>query len=52
MNKLYYNRYMDSVQFGRRIEYVNRVMYLSDFAKEIRLTDIYSIIRRDYDNAV
>lgn len=52
MNKLYYDRYMDSVEFKRRTEYVNRVMYLSDFAKEIRLTDVYSIIRRDYDNAV
>ncbi len=52
MNKLYYNRYVDSVEFQRRTEYVNRVMYLSDFAKEIRLTDVFSIIRRDYDNAV
>lgn len=52
MNKLYYNRYIDSVPYQRRTEYVNRVMYLSDFAKEIRLTDVFSIIRRDYNNAV
>lgn len=52
MNKLYYNRYVDSVKYQRRTEYVNRVMYLSDFAKEIRLTDVFSIIRRDYDSAV
>lgn len=52
MNKLYYNRYIDSVPYQRRAEYVNRVMYLSDFAKEIRLTDVFSIIRRDYNDAV
>lgn len=52
MNKLYYNRYVDSVKYQRRTEYVNRVMYLSDFAKEIRPTDVFSIIRRDYDSAV
>ena len=52
MNKLYYNRYIDSVPYQRRTEYVNRVMYLSDFAKEIRLTDVFSIIRRDYNDAV
>lgn len=52
MNKLYYSRYIDSVLYQRRTEYVNRVMYLSDFAKEIRLTDVFSIIHRDYNDAV
>ncbi len=52
MNKLYYKRYVDSVEFQRKTEYVNRVMYLSDFAKEIRLTDVFSIIQRDYNDAV
>ncbi|MFT3952288.1 MAG: ABC transporter ATP-binding protein [Oscillospiraceae bacterium] len=52
MNKLYYSRYKDGVYYQRKSDYVNRVMYLSDFAKEIRLTNVFKILRRDYDDAV
>lgn len=52
INKIYYNRYRDGVYFDRKAEYVNRVMYLPDFAKEIRLSNVFNILRRDYDDAV
>lgn len=33
------------------INYVKRVMYLSDYAKEIRLSNIFRLLKRQYRNA-
>lgn len=52
MNKIYFGRYTDSVPTNRRIDYVKRVMHLSDYAKEIRLSRAMKLVRRDYDEAV
>lgn len=51
MNTIYYNRYKDGVPYDRKIGYVNRVMYLSKYAKELRLYNIFNVIRKIFDDA-
>lgn len=46
MNKIFYNRYKDGVPFDRKISYVNRVMYLSNYAKEMRIYNIFNVIKK------
>ena len=45
MNTIYYNRYKDGVPYDRKIGYVNRVMYLGKYAKELRFYHIFHVIR-------
>lgn len=52
MNTVWTGRYVDNVKHNRKAEYVNRVMYLSDFAKEIRYSNIYNLMMRRYNEAV
>ncbi|WEK56223.1 MAG: ABC transporter ATP-binding protein [Candidatus Cohnella colombiensis] len=48
LNKMYFNRYMDSVPSIRRMDYVNRTLYLSNYAKEIRLSNIFNVLKSIY----
>ena len=34
------------------VEYVNRVMYLSEYSKEMRLSNIFHVLKRTYNEAV
>jgi ATP-binding cassette subfamily B protein len=52
MNKVYAGRYNDSIRPERITGYVNRVMYLAEYAKEIRLSNIHKLLRRYYDDSV
>lgn len=52
VNKLSFRRYKEAVPFQRKADYVNRVMYLADYSKEIRLSNIYHLLRSDYREAV
>jgi ATP-binding cassette subfamily B protein len=52
MNKIYAGRYVDSVKNNRKMGYVNRVMYLAEYAKEIRLSNIHKLLSKYYDDAV
>ena len=47
-----YSRNRDMAPHNRRIAYINRVMYLSDYAKEMRLTDVFSLMRQQYKEAI
>ena len=47
-----FNRNKDMAPHNRRIGYVNRVMYLAEYAKEVRLTNVFSLMRRDYREAI
>lgn len=51
MNKFEFKRYQDGVPNDKVMNYVNRVMYLPDYAKEIRLSKIFGLLRRQYDKA-
>lgn len=48
-NKLRYARYEDSIVPDRKKEYVKRTVYLQDYAKEIRLFNIFNVMS-DYLN--
>ena len=38
--------------YNRKIAYVNRVMYLTDYAKEVRLTKAFALMKRHYNEAI
>lgn len=51
MNQIYYERYKESVPYDRKIHYVNRVMYLKEYAKEFRLSNVYNVVEEQYAQA-
>jgi ATP-binding cassette, subfamily B, bacterial len=50
-NTFQYARNMDDVPFKRRQDYVNRAVYLQKYAKEIRLSNIFSVLQGIYRSA-
>lgn len=52
MNKIWGGRYVDTVKNNRIAEYVNRVMHLSEYAKEIRYSNIHELMMKRYNNAM
>lgn len=50
--KLKYKRDLELNPQNRRAEYVGRVFYMEDYAKEIRLSHATDILEREYDVAV
>lgn len=51
MNKIFYDRYRDGVPYERKLDYVNRVMYLKEYAKEFRLSNVYHVVEDQYARA-
>jgi len=51
-NKLLLRIYKENTPFTRRTEYVNRVMYLADHSKEMRLTNIFNVMHKTYNTAI
>lgn len=49
-NKIAYNRDIDGVVYRRKMDYVNRVVYLQTFAKEIRLSNVFNVLKNIYEN--
>jgi ATP-binding cassette subfamily B protein len=52
LNRFNLRMYKENTPFIRRTEYVNRVMYLSDYAKEMRLSQIFNVLENTYKTAV
>lgn len=52
MNKIWGGRYEDNVKHNRKAEYVNRVMHLEEFAKEIRYSNIHDLMMKRYREAM
>lgn len=52
LGKLVFERNKDMAPFNRKIAYVNRVMYMTDYAKEIRLTNAFQLMQRHYREAI
>ncbi|MCR8660279.1 ABC transporter ATP-binding protein [Paenibacillus endoradicis] len=48
LNRIQFQQNDERVPYQRRMDYVNRVIYLSHFAKEIRLSRIFSVLRNTY----
>lgn len=49
--KATYNREMEYVPCRRRQEYVDRAVYLQKYAKDIRMTRMYDVLAKNYDEA-
>ena len=55
LDRLSFQIYEESVIFRRIADYVNRVLHLSDYVKELRMTDIYHVMekkQRDAENGI
>lgn len=52
IGKIDFARNKDLAPHNRKIAYVNRVMYLADYAKEVRLTKAFFLMKRYYDEAM
>ncbi len=51
LNRLSYRIYEESVIYRRIADYVNRVLHLSDYVKELRMTNIYHVMERKQKDA-
>ncbi len=51
MNRLAFKSYQENVPNDKVMNYVSRVMYLPDYAKEIRLSNIFHLLNHQYDEA-
>lgn len=51
-NRINFRRYKEAIPYQRKADYVNRVMYLADYSKEIRLSNIYRLLKNDYKDAM
>lgn len=52
LSQLEYRRNKEIAPHKRTVEYINRVLYLADYAKEVRLTNVFSMLRRKYEKAI
>lgn len=51
MNKIFYDRYQAGVPYDRKLAYVNRIMYLKEYAKEFRLSKVFRVVQEQYGQA-
>lgn len=52
IGKIDFERNKDMAPHNRKVAYVNRVMYLADYAKEVRLTKAFALMKRYYQEAM
>lgn len=52
LNRLRYERNMEMLEQTRRRDYVKRIFYLADYAKELRLTDISEVLFQRFFDAI
>lgn len=50
MNNIIYLRDTESVPYRRKMDYVTRTVYLQNFAKEIRLSNIFNVLKNTYED--
>lgn len=52
LNKLTYRLYKDQNPYNRKADYINRVIHLADYAKEMRLTNVFKVMMKKYEEAI
>lgn len=50
-NKFEFKRYQEQAPNDKVLNYVNRTMYLPDYAKEVRLSNIFRLLKKQYHDA-
>lgn len=48
LNEVKFKHDKENAPYSRRIDYVNRTVYLADYAKEIRMTSVFSVLKKLY----
>ena len=51
-SRIDYERNKDMAPHKRRIDYINRVMYLKEYAKEMRITTVVRLLKRQYRDSI
>lgn len=51
MNKLQFERYEENVPNNKVMNYVNRAMYMPEYAKEIRLSRVFTLLKKQFNDA-
>lgn len=49
LNQIIYKRDLESVPHQRRMDYVNRTVYLKEYTKEIRTSNIFDVLKDTYE---
>ncbi len=52
INKFYYMRYQDNIEPNRIKEYVNRTVYLKDYSNEYRVSNIFNVLKKYFNDSV
>lgn len=51
-SRVRYQREADQAPYSRKVAYINRVMYMSEYAKEMRLTNVFRLMKAQYRDAM
>lgn len=51
VSRLEFKRYQENIPNNKVMNYISRVMYLPDYAKEIRLSNIFNLLNHQYEEA-
>lgn len=52
LNSRIFRMEKENVVFQRMADYVNRTIHLGEYAKEIRMTNVFRLLKKQYDRAV
>lgn len=52
LSKIEFQRNKEMAPYNRMIAYINRVMYMREFSKEMRLSNVFHLMRKKYDGAI
>mgnify|MGYP002510330189 CR=1 FL=1 len=52
LNSRVFRMEKENIVFGRIGDYVNRTIHLGEYAKEIRMTNVFRLLKKQYDRAV
>ncbi len=48
INEVKFKQKKESIPYTRKMDYVNRSIYLSDYAKELRMTSVFEVLKKLY----
>lgn len=49
INEVKFRMNKECVPYNRRMEYVNRTLYLADYAKEFRMSEVFHVLKKIYE---
>lgn len=52
VSKIEFDRNKEMVLCNRKIAYINRVMYMKEYAKEMRLTNVFFLMKKQYNDSI